>query len=125
MAEEKTGMERPQKPQLRKMLSSALTKINFMIAFLMVFSLGHVAHAFLHAGADFALDRNPGPFAQKVNEQLSMSFIGGSAGLMIAALVCGLVIVLFEAPMRLYWALLGCASAYVGWLYFGARALGQ
>ena len=125
MVEEKTGMERPEKPQLSKMLSGALTRINTVIAFLIIVGLGLAADAFFHAAADVALDRNPAPFAQKLNDELTMSFVGGSVGLIIAALLCGLVIVVFESPMRLYWAVLGCGSAYVGWLYFGGRALGQ
>ena len=125
MAEEKTGMEIPEKPELRNFFSGALTRINTVIAILIFVGLGLAADAFLHAGADFALDRNPASFAQELNEELSTSFVGGSAGLIIAALLFGFVFVVFEAPMRLYWAVLGCGSAYISWLYFGGRALGQ
>jgi hypothetical protein len=112
-------------PGPRRMLGSAMAKINSVIALLIIFGLLVVARAYLRAAADFAMPRGHPTFAQELHEQLSISFIGSGIGLAFWAFVACFAFVIFEAPMLLYWAALGCGSAYIGWLYFGGRALGQ
>jgi hypothetical protein len=108
-----------------EMLGRAVTKINGVVAILIVSGLAFAAHAYLHAAAGFGLERNHAAFAQKVNEEISTSLAGGGIGLASAALVAGPAFVVFETPMRFYWAVLGCGGAYAGWLYLGSPALGQ
>ena len=125
MGDWKTRFPAWKRPALSGALSGAAKAINGVIAILIFVGLGLAADAYFHTTVDHALERNQATFSQEVNEQLATAFIGESIGLIIAALLCGFVFVVFEAPMRLYWAVLGCGSAYIGWLYFGGRALGQ
>jgi hypothetical protein len=125
MGDWKTRFSGRKRPGQRETLGRAITKINGVIAMLLVSGFAFAAHAHLQAAVVFGFERNHAAVAQKVNEELSTSFAGGGIGLASAAFVAGLAFVVFEAPMRFYRAVFGCGSAYVSLLYFGGPALGQ
>jgi hypothetical protein len=125
MADWEAPIPERERPGLREALGRAMAKINIVIAILVIFGLFVAADAYLHAFADFALPRGDPTFAQELHEEFSTSFIGSGIGLAFWAFVACFAFVIFEAPMRFYWAVLGCGSAYIGWVYFGGRALGQ